>query len=291
MQTRWLPALPLFLAAWSPVLAATREVPFCQILDRADQPAWEVQADYRSRASVEAPGGHSFSALEIHGGGGLYFTEAPGGSVAVAGAYAGYLYEGDGGVALPGQVLDLHLDAAYTWRNWDGRSLRLCLQPGLYGEASALDLGAFRMPFEVTGLQALSPRLSGLLGVVIYPGYSRPFDPRFGVRYALSDTWSVDLQYPESRVLWRSLAGTEAYALIRNDPINEFWLDGDDPRKAYQFEESRAALGCVLPLGNLLRLRLEAAYLFNRSVDFAREAPARSVEEGVLLGVGLGGSL
>ncbi len=240
---------------------------------------------------MEAPGGHAFSALGIHGGGGLFFAEAPGGSVEVGGAYAGYLYEGDGGVKIPDQVLDLHLDAAYVWRHWDGRSLLLRIQPGLYGEASAMDLEAFHMPFEVTGVQALSPRLSGLLGVVIYPGYARAFDPRFGVRYALSDTWSVDLQYPESRLLWRSLAGAEAYALIRNDPINEFWLDGDDPRQTYQFEESRAALGCVLPLGDFLRLRLEAAYLFNRSVDFAREMPPRSVEEGLLLGVGLGGSL
>jgi hypothetical protein len=279
------------LLAASSVWAAPRDLPFCQILDRADQPAWEVQGVYRNRAAVDAPGGRRYSVYEVRGGGGLFFSDAPGGSVEVGGAYAGQAYEGNGGVGLPDQVLDLHLDVAYVGRHWDGRSLRLRIQPGLYGEVDGLDLHAFSMPFEVTGIQALSPRLSGLLGVVVYPGFSRTLDPRFGVRYALTDTWSLDLQYPESRLLWRAADGQEVYALIRNDPINEYRLQEDDPRRAFRWEESRAALGWVLPLGSLLRLRLEAGYAFNRSVDFSRGAVPRAVDDAALLVVGLGGPL
>lgn len=291
MQTRWLLALFVFGAANAPARADSRSVPFCQILDRADNPAWEVQADYVNRASVEAPEGHSFSALRLHGGGGLFFSDAPAGSVELGGAYTIQNSQGDGGIGIPDNVVDAHLDAVYLWRSWDGRSLRLRAQPGLYGEPDGLNAKSFRVPFEVTGIQALSPRLSGLLGVFIYPGFSRPFDPRFGIRYALADDWSLDLQYPESRLLWRDPSGTEAYLLIRNDPINEFWLDSDDARASYRFEETRIAAGWALPLVTELRLRVEVGYLFNRSVDFARGAPARAVEDAVIVGAGIGGPL
>lgn len=284
-------ALLLSVAGLARVWGAGQEPPFCQILDRVERPAWEVQGVYRARAGVEAPGGRNYSVYEVRGGGGLLFADAPGGGVEVRGGYAAQFHQGDGGVDLPDRVLDLHLDAAYVWRHWDGRSLLIRLQPGFYGQPDDLDADALYVPFEVTGVQALAPRLSGLLGVVLYPGFDRAFDPRFGVRYALSDHWSLDLQYPESRLLWRSPRGQEVYALVRNDPINEFRLEAEDARRAYRYEESRVAAGWVIPLGDRLRLRLEAGYLFNRSVDFARGASGRAVEDAPLLGVGLGGPL
>lgn len=271
--------------------AAPREVPFCQILDRVDRPSWEVLGEAVSSAGVDAPDGHSFSVYDVQGGGGLLFAEVPGGRVELAGAYAGYAFEGEGGVGLPDAVADLHLEASYVWRNWDGRALRLTAQPGFRGELDAWSGSSFRVPFEVVGVQALSPRLSGQLGVALYPGYVRRLDPRFGVRYGLSEAWSVDAQYPESRLLWRSPVGAEAYFLVRNDPINEFWLEEDDPRRTFRFEESRLALGWVGPLGEVLRVRVELGYVFNRAVDYARGAPSRSVDDAVVVGVGLGGAL
>ena len=271
--------------------AAGRDVPYCQWLDRVDRPAWELQAGYVDQARVEAPDGHRYAVYEFSGGGGLFYGAAPGGSVDLSGAYALHAFEGDGGLDLPNQTLDAHLDAAYAWRSWDGRSLRLRAQPGLYGEVDGLDGSAFQLPLEILGVQALSPQLSGQLGVALYPGYQRSFDPRFGVRYALSDTWSVDLQYPESRVLWREPAGREAYFLIRNDPINEYSLESGDPRRALRWEETRAVVGWVQPLGGAVRLRVEAGYVFNRSVDFARGSPPRAVEDAVMVGLGFGGAL
>lgn len=291
MRSLFTPSLLVLFAIAAGADAAPRDVPYCQILDRVDRPAWDVLGESVSSARVDTPGGHNYSMYDVQGGGGLLFSEAPGGRVELAGAYALYAFDGQGGIGLPDSVADLHLDASYVWRNWDGRSLRLTAQPGFRGEWAAWSGSAFRVPFEVVGVQALSPRLSGQLGVALYPGYTRTLDPRFGVRYALSETWSVDAQYPESRVQWRSPAGAEAYLLIRNDPINEFWLEEDDPRRTFRFEESRLAAGWVGPLGASLRVRVELGYVFNRAVDYARAEPARSVDDAVVLGVGLGGAL
>lgn len=282
----------LTLAGTVPAFAADRALPYCQFLDRADEPAWTVQGGLLSSSSVQGPGGRSFSVTEVQGGGGLYFGGAPGGAVEWAGRYAGYAFAGSGGVDLPDAVVDLHVQAGYVWRHWDGRSLRLRAEPGFYGEPGAWDTGsALRIPFEVLGLQALGPRWSGQLGVAVYPGFTRSFDPRFGLRYALSDTWSVDARYPESQVVWRNPEGTEAYVRLRNDPLHEFWLEEEDARRTFRFEEARLVAGWAGAVGPGLRLRLEAGWVFNRSVDFARGFANRAVDDAWLVSAGLGGTL
>lgn len=280
------------LAGAVAALADARKAPYCHYLDEADEPAWEVRGGWISSARVEGPGGQSFSVAGVQGGGGLYFGEAPGGAVELSGYYGGLFHDGDGGIGLPEAVMDLHLQAGYVWRHWDGRSLRLRAEPGFYGEVEALgDTAPLRVPFEVLGLQALGPRLSGQFGVAVYPGFTRAFDPRFGLRYALTDAWSVDAGYPESRLRWRDAAGAEAYVYLRNQPVQEFWLEDGEARRTFRFEDTRLCAGWAGPVASGLRLRLEAGWVFNRAVDFARGAAARSVEDGWLVSAGLGGAL
>lgn len=275
-----------------PALAAERsDVPYCQYLDRADEPAWHVLGSAIGSADVQGDKGRAFSVLEVAGGGGLLYADVPSGSVGLGGAYEVYAFEGNGGIRLPDAVADLHLEAGYQWRHWDGRSLQLTARPGFYGEVGAWESSALRVPFEVLGLQVLGPRLSGQLGVALYPGFTRAFDPRFGLRYAISDTWTADVGYPESRLAWASREGWAAYALVRNDPINEFWLEDDDARRTFRFEETRAVAGLVAPLAGVLRLHAELGYVFQRSVDFSRSEPNRSVEEALMVGLGLSGAL
>ena len=47
----------------------------------------------------------------------------------------------------------------------------------------------------------------------------------------------------------------------------------------------------VAPLAGVLRLRAEVGYVFQRSVDFSRSEPNRSVEEALMVGLGLSGAL
>lgn len=281
----------LLLASARALAAPGREVPFCQFLDAADEPAWRAAAHLTSSADVQGDQGRAYSVLRVTGGGGLYFAEAPGGALQLGGAYAVHAFEGNGGVNLPDAVADLHLEAGYQWRNWDGRSLEVSARPGFYGEVAAWESSALRIPFDVIGYQALSPRLSGRLGVAVYPGFTRSFDPRFGLRYALADEWTAELGYPASGVTWRDRAGREAYVTLRNDPINEFWLESGDERRAFRFEETRLVLGTAAPLGGTWRLGVEAGYVFQRSVDFARVEPNRSVEDAWVVGLGLSGAL
>lgn len=275
--------LPGF-AAWG------GQAPANPFLDEVAEPAWSVRLDYVDRAKVEGPDVERYSLATVEGGGGLFFSEAPGGEVECSGSYAVTTLSGGDRLDLPDAVADLHLTAGYLWRSWDGRALRLRVQPGYYGEWGAGVGDAFRLPFEVVGLQALHPKLAGMMGVAVYPGFTRNFDPRFGVRYLFSETWSADLMYPESRLRGRWPGGGELYVLYRNDPINEFWLDGDDPRESFRWEESRLAVGGGLPLGRWLRLLLEAGYVFNRSVDFGDGASARGVDESLFVSAGCGGA-
>jgi hypothetical protein len=282
----------LLLALTSHLPAAPRDLPYCSWLDRADEPAWDIQAGWLGSAAVQGPGGRSYSALEVRGGGGLWYGEAPGGEAEVDGSYAVWMFEGQGGVDLPDALADAHVRAGYVWRHWDGRSLRVRIQPGFYGEVSAWDQAdALRVPFEIVGLQTLSPRWSGQLGVAVYPGFARSFDPRFGVRGELSETWSVDLNYPESRLVWRSAGGTEAYLRLRNDPIQQFWLEEDDARRFVRFEETRLVAGWSGPSDTVVRLRVEAGYVFNRSVEAGRGSANRAVEDTWVVSIGLGGAL
>lgn len=271
--------------------AASRETPYCAWLDGGDAAAWDGQAGWLGSAPVQGPGGRSYAALEVRGGGGLWYGEAPGGEAELGGAYALWQFEGNGGVNLPDTLVEAQVRAGYTWRHWDGRSLRVRAFPGAYGEVSALDEArALRVPFEVVGLQALSPRLSGQLGVAVYPGFERAFDPRFGLRYEFSEAWHADLNYPESRLAWRDGAGREAYLSLKNDPIREFWLEEGDARRSIRFEDTRLVAGWVGPSDTVVRLRVEAGYVFNRSVEAGRGSAPREVDDTWVAALGLSGA-
>ena len=276
--------------AMTAAAARAGEMPANAWLDGPPQPAWSVLVEYVDAAKVDMLEGDEVSSYNLVGGGGLYFAEAMGGEVEVGGVYALTDLSGGAGLDLPDLVADLHLEAGYTWRHWDGRALRVRLQPGLYGEVDADPAEAVRVPFEICGVQALGPRLAGLLGVAVYPGFTRGFDPRFGLRYTLTEVWLADLAYPESRLYGQWAGGQEFYLRWRADPVNEFWLEEEDGRQSFRWEETRVAVGGGLPIGPWLRARVELGYVFSRSLDFGRGTAARGLEDALVLGGGVSGA-
>jgi hypothetical protein len=284
------------LVAWCLVVAAAtahaqQNFPYCQILDRVDEPAWQAHVEYVAGADVDDPQGDDFSVTSLRGGGGLYYWRTGAGDVDLSGHYLVSWLSDDGGIGLPDQVADVHVDAAYVWRRWDGSAVRFTASPGVYSDLKDPGFSDVFVPFEVVGVQAFNDRLSGLLGVAIYPGFDRHFDPRFGVRYAVDDAWSVDVMYPESRVLYRPSAGWEVYAGIRNEAVAEFNLDSDDDRDSFQYDETRVYAGVHAPLGDLLRIMVRAGWALNRTADFGRGQPARDVDDAMFLSAGVGGAL
>jgi hypothetical protein len=111
------------------------------------------------------------------------------------------------------------------------------------------------------------------------------------VRGELSEAWTVDLNYPESRLVWRNAGGTEAYLRLRNDPIQQFWLEEEDARRFVRFEETRLVAGWCGPADTVVRLRVEAGYVFNRSVEAGRGSANRAVEDTWVVSIAVGGAL
>ncbi len=269
---------------------AQQSWPYCQILDGTEAPAWQADVEYTAKGQVSGDGGSDVSVWNIGGGGGLYYWRTSAGDIDLTGAYDVWFWDGNGGIALPDRTAALRLRADYIVRNWDGSALRVGIKPGIYSDTEELSFDSIYVPFEVLGIQAFNPRVSGLIGVAIYPGFDRVFDPRFGVRMAAADSVRVDVMYPESRVTFRP-DDWELYAGIRHDAVNEFRLEEDDARKQFSFRETRAYFGSAWPAGEALRMEAEVGIAFNREVDFKREAPGRDIEDAWYIRIGIGGAL
>lgn len=273
------------------VARAEEEYPYCQILDRVDEPAWQAHVGYVGQAKVRDPNGSDVGLYQLRGGGGLYYWRTAAGDIDLSGAYDVTAFDGSGGIDLPDQVAALRLNASYTWRQWDGAAVKVDVFPGIYSDLKDLGFDDLYMPFQVLGIQAFNPQLSGVLGVAIYPGFSRSFDPRFGVRYAVSDELSVDVMYPESRVTYHPAEQWDLYAGLRNNPVAEFRLEDGDDRDAFEYDEARAYLGVNAPLNDVVRVMAQLGWTLSRSVDFDRVQPARDVQDAFFVSVGLGGTL
>lgn len=269
---------------------AQNQWPYCQILDGTEAPAWRVDVEYTGKGRVKTEGGSEVSVWNISGGGGLYYWRTETGDLDLTGAYDFWIWDGSGGIALPDRTVALRLRADYIVRNWDGSALLLGVKPGIYSDAEELTIKSIYVPVEVLGIQAFNPRVSGLIGVAIYPGFDRVFDPRFGVRMAATDSVRFDLMYPESRVTFRP-DEWELFAGVRHDAVNEFRLEEDDVRKQFAFRETRAYWGSAWPIGDAFRMEAEVGWAFNREVDFKREAPGRDIEDAWYIRVGIGGAL
>jgi hypothetical protein len=269
---------------------AQQSWPFCQILDGAEEPAWTAYLDFTGPGRVETEGGRDVALWNLGGGGGIYYWRTGAGDVDLTGAYDLFVWDGSGGIDLPDRTAALRLRADYVARNWDGSALLVGIRPGIYSDLEEVSFESVYVPIEAWGIQAFNPQISGLIGVAVYPGFDRAFDPRFGVRVAAAESVRVDLMYPESRVIFRP-ADWEMFGGLRHEAVNEFRLGDDDPRKMIAYRETRAYLGTAWPVGDLFRMQAELGWSFNREVDFKREASGRDIEDAWYVRIGIGGAL
>lgn len=281
-------ALVFFLHA--AFVQAQEKFPYCQILDGTEAPAWTVSAGYAESAALEAPKGRDVAVATLQGGGGLYYWRTGAGDVDLSGAYDLWFFDGSGGIGLPDQVGALRINAAYVSRNEKASAVQVNVYPGFYSDFEDLSFKDVALPFQVLGIQAFNPQMSGLIGLAVYPGFDRSFDPRFGVRVAPVAPLRIDLMYPETRITYRP-DEQEFYAGIRHDAVNEFRLADGDERRRFAIRETRLYAGASWPATGALRVVVEAGYLFNREVDFDRVESGHDWGEALYVRVGLGGSI
>jgi hypothetical protein len=285
MMKRWMSMLAL-LAAGS--AQAQGEYPFCQILDRVEEPAWDVRGSYTLNADVK-PSGESLGYLGLRGGGGFGYYRTAVGDLDLTGAYDVMLFTDDGGLELPNALGALNLKAAFTFRNADGQALRLSAAPGLYTDLGEITLQSLYMPLAVEGIQSFTPEVSGLVGMGFYPGFDTLLEPRVGIRWSVMDALLIDLMYPESRIAVIPQEGWELYASLRSSQVQEW--DLDDGRGSVMMDEMRASFGVSHPLTGQLRMMYQAGLLFDREIDFDRGTPEADIADAMFISVGVGGAL
>ena len=272
------------------VVTGQSSFPYCQIIDGSDAPAWSAHASYTAPADVQTDAGRSIAFWAVRGGGGLYYRDTESGAVSLGGSYDVLFSDGNGGVAIPDILAALRLDAGWTLRWWDGRALQLLWRPGFYSDTEDWSSKDFFSPFEVNGVQAINSQLSCVLGLALYPGFERSFDPRFGFRYAPADSIRIDLMYPETRLTYRPMDWEFALG-VRHDAVREYRLEEDDPRHLIAIRETRVYLAGAWLLGDLLRMTAEVGQVLNREIDFDRVETVLDIEDTWYVQFGVGGVL
>ena len=265
--------------------------PFCQILDRTDIPPWELHAGYVTREEVSEPGGDDLGIFEMKGRGGLAYYRTGYGDFDITSQFDIFAFMGDGGIDLPDQVASLNLNGSYIRRNEQGQAMKLDVAPGIYSDIEDLSADDFFVPMTLSGIQALNPQISGLLGIAVYPGFEREFDPRFGIRWVPSDSVAIDLMYPESKVTISPALGWDVYAGVKIHSFAQYQLEEDDEREALTYEETRFYVGLNQPYTDTVRIQYQIGIVSERSLDFVHQSDEMDVDDGYFLSIGLSGML
>ncbi|HBA82714.1 MAG TPA: hypothetical protein DCZ95_01350 [Verrucomicrobia bacterium] len=270
-------------------VAQSSSYPFCQFLDREDEPYGEGYLGYTLQADVEVPeevDANRLGFLDFYAGGGFLYFETAVGDFDIRGALDGYVFVDGGGLRLPDQVGTAKLGLQYLWRDYNGLSLRVDAWPGIYSDWQDVDGGDLFMPFGFSAIWAINPQLAALAGFEIYPEFQREIDPRIGLRWAPIDALTIDLAYPESRITLYPNLEWEIYAGASMIKTLEWQLKRSDEREHLMLDENRVFAGIGKLLLNDLKLIVEAGQVFDHELDFENGA-AIPIEDALFLRAGI----
>lgn len=284
-------AAVLGLAISLPAGTACADHPYCQILDRSEEPLWHAELGYVTREKVRTEGGDDFGLVEMAGGAGLVYLDTAPGTFDLRARLDTMTFIGDGDVDLPGQVGALRLDLKWTLRLPSGLSLQLSTFPGLYSDFRDVSGEDLFIPVGCSLLYAFAPQLSGIAGWVVYPGFTHVVDPRLGIRWGPNDFVLVDLFYPESRIILAPAETWRVFLGLRALLYPEYQLEKGDTRDRFMYDEWRWYGGLEFAMSETMWFLSQVGFVFNREIDFAENAPGADVDDALFLRVGVGGFL
>lgn len=264
----------------------------CPILDRVDEPVWELGLGYIEQATVdESPSKDDFGTTRFRAEVGMFYLRTDFGHFDIRAGFDFLTFTGDGGIALPDQVGVVNLDVAWIHRLEDGLGLKLIARPGYYSDFEDFSNESFFIPFGVLGIKNFSPELSGQLGLMIYPTFEHAVDPRVGFRWLVSDTVLLDLFYPESRLYYTIDRQWEVFVGLSNLVYPEYQLEENDPRDRFMIDEKKIFVGAHMSMSDQVRMTFELGQVFDRELDFGRAQSSSEVDNGFYIGVSIGGIL
>jgi len=198
-----------------------------QILDVPSDPMYRLSVGFVESSPVESGGSTSLMELDGHWGGFPYFWDVLFGDIDVAlnmnTTFLSYSTEAQ----LPGQYGRIAFDAGWTCRFRQGISVQARIYPGIYTDFEELGSDALYLPFSLAVIKTVNPKLSGILGAEIRPGFKQEVMPLIGIAWMIADDMRLDARLPESRFSyylgkgWSVHAGFKwqnmSYAIEKND--------------------------------------------------------------------------
>ncbi len=287
-QKRVIALVALFATSMSSLpAAALSDAPYCQILDRTDEPVWHMRAGYVHDGKVERFG--RMSMLELSAGSGIFYARTVAGEFDLRADVDATTFLKRGDISLPDQVAAIRLDLDYVARLDDGYALRLGFAPGVYSQITHLRSDHLHYPFRIHGIRAFEPDVSIMAGLDFFPRYDRLIEPRAGVRWNISDFLLLDAFYPNSEIVFRPTPDWAIRTGVEFNRKSEFALKSDDDRDRLEMTDTRIYLGVDRLLYHDIALLFRIGRVVDRSVDFRRFTPSRDIEDALFIQIGIGG--
>lgn len=288
---RMLLAAMVLAGMWSgPARSQYGAAPYCQILDRIEDPIWETYLGYATREDVKDPEAGDSGMVEIGAHTGLFYFYGPAGVLDLRAGFDTLFFTHGAGLGLPLQVTAARLDLDYIMRFEDGYALRLKLEPGFYSTLRNLGWRDLYVPFGLSGIRAVSPDISIETGIAFFPGFDRLADPRILMRWELSDLFLLDAGYPGSRLIFRPDLHWAFTTGFEVQQYMEYRLKRGDERRAFRYEETRFFAGIEHMFADHLQWMFEAGHIVNRSVHFGR-GPGADLDNAYYFRIAFGGLL
>lgn len=252
----------------------------CQILDKACGSQYALSLAYMPESSVKDNGDTSM--MELDGTWEFaYYRDVLMADVDLR-LDGGVVMLDHANIDLPGELIDLALNAGVTWRYVNNTALQLRTRPGMYSELDGIDGDSFFIPFSGSLIWAVHPELSGSLGVEIRPGFDRAVVPVARVEWEASQDWRMSAGWPASRVTYYGLRDWTLYGAFdwRSDSYSADDRGSVD-RERITLEDFRLYAGAAYSLSAELQVVGECGAVLDRSVEFERVAEGLLSENGL----------
>jgi len=246
----------------------------CQILDNPVKPIYRIGVSHVPASRFSGYGESSMVEIEAD----WYFAQLMDigyGDVDLNMELDLILWGHSAGLHMPDQLLELALDAGWTWRYANGMGFQIRAMPGIYSDMEELSSEMFYMPFSFAVVHAFDPALSGIAGAVVRPSFNRVVMPMIGVEWEVSDAWRVQARIPESRVTWFADPCFSVHLGMewRNTTF-ALRERGRFDREEISLEDYRAYIGAAYRYSDQLELTGDIGTIFGRNVEFEDDAHA-----------------
>ena len=196
-------------------------------------------------------------------------------------------------LALPSQTGKLFADIEWLYRFSSRASMETHLKPGLYTDFEEFGGDAMGMPFALVYANAVNDSLTLTAGAEIRPSWDREVMPIVGMIWDIGSRNHLQIMLPDSR-LSLSLGRNMALQLNFGWENSDYAVDRKHGRdyKQITLEDYTMSLGLTYFMPDGVHVRGEIGQLFDRTIDFKKNAPSRGpldIEDEAFIRIGIGG--